>query len=164
MEQSIRQTSVKGWGVDLDAAQRPAVPMEHTPPGGTGAHWEQPEPQFSGIRVFQSIERPAMTHVYGTSAPPRGISGRMRAYAYEFGEARLARWMTLLAADRVDVIEGLVDDLQRGKIPNIFAEMGLGAEWKYNKKALVRRALVGASAVAAGAFIVSSARKIARII
>ena len=41
-------------------------------------------------------------------------------------------------ADRINVVEGLINDLKRGHIPNIFAERGMKADWKYNRKELVR--------------------------
>ncbi len=47
-----------------------------------------------------------------------------------------------MGADRIDVVEGLVEDLGRGKIPNIPAEMGARAEWKHNKKGLVTKTAV----------------------
>jgi tetrahydromethanopterin S-methyltransferase subunit B len=50
----------------------------------------------------------------------------------------------LLAADRVNVVEGIVDDLRHGYIPNIFKERGWSAEWKYNKKGFIQKAAVGA--------------------
>lgn len=121
-----------------------------------------PQAQTSSLKVFKSIERPVMTPVYGTSAPPRGLSGQMRAFAYRFSEAQLAHWMTLLAADRVDVVEGIIDDLKKGHIPNIFAEMGLGAELKYNRPALIKKALIGAGILVAGAYLLKAPRLLKR--
>ena len=43
------------------------------------------------------------------------------------------------------MVEGVADDLARGHIPNIFGEMGLKADWKYNRKALVTKMAVGAA-------------------
>lgn len=120
-------------------------------------------PQTPQLKVFKSIERPVMTPVYGTSVPPRGLSGQMRALAYRFSEGQLAHWMTLLAADRVDVIEGIIEDLKAGHVPNIFAEMGLKAELKYNRPALIRRALYGAGTVVIGLWLFRSAGLLGKV-
>jgi hypothetical protein len=39
-------------------------------------------------------------------------------------------------------VEGIVDDLKRGHIPNIFAEKGMKAELKHNPKGFAKRMLV----------------------
>jgi hypothetical protein len=90
-----------------------------------------------------------MPAVFGTAAPPSGLSGVLRRAAFEWSESRWTHWLLLLAADRINVVEGVVEDLGRSKIPNLFAEFGLGAAWKYDRPAFVRRA-AGTAAVAAG--------------
>jgi hypothetical protein len=151
MDKSINlEGKINGWGADLDPANRPGVPMERTPLFGTGAHWTEPDQQVSSVKVFKSIERPDMTAVFGTTCPPKGLSGKVRDVAYSLGEDRISRWLYLLIADRIDVLEGIGQDLARGYVPNIFAEMGWKAEWKYNRKAFVKRmAVTGAVACAA---------------
>jgi hypothetical protein len=37
------------------------------------------------------------------------------------------------------VVEGVIDDLRHGHVPNIFAEKGWKAEWKHNPKGLVTK-------------------------
>jgi hypothetical protein len=54
-----------------------------------------------------------------------------------------------MLADRVGVAEGFVEDLKQGRIPNVFAERGLGTEWEHNRSALLQRALVRGVLVAA---------------
>ncbi|MBA3511954.1 hypothetical protein [Sphingomonas sp.] len=56
--------------------------------------------------------------------------------------------MILLGADGVNMVEGLVDDLARGKVPNIPKEMGVPAEWKHNKTGLAKK--IGVAAVIGG--------------
>jgi hypothetical protein len=52
------------------------------------------------------------------------------------------------------VVEGILDDLKRGYVPNIFAEQRMKAEWKYNPKGLVKKIEAGAVlTTAAVAFI-----------
>jgi len=144
MDRSINlENQIHGWGVDLDPANRPAYPKEKVPVHGTGAHWEVPDQQVPKIKIHRSIEHTHLTPVFGTSSPPRGLSGRIRDLSYaKYSEARPMHWMLLLAADRIDVIEGLFSDLRRGYIPNIFAEKGLRAEMKYNPAGFQKRMLV----------------------
>ena len=68
---------------------------------------------------------------------------------FNFSESSYGHWLPLLLADRVQVIEGLVEDLRAGHLPNLAAEKGLGAELKYNKKSLIIRAAGGAFVLAA---------------
>lgn len=119
---------ISGWGADLDLKNRPAVPMAKKPEHGTGAHWTEPEQQVPKVHIHHSIERPGITPVFGSTVPPKGLSGLMRNFAYRYSEAQLIHWLTLLAADRVDMIEGILDDLRHGHIPNIYKEMGLKSE------------------------------------
>jgi hypothetical protein len=121
-----RREEVNGWGADLDPANRPAVPKE-APSDVTTVRGRVGERQQPLVKIHQSIEHPDLTPVFGTACPPRGLSGRMRDVAYQFGEGRLARWMTLMLADRVDVIEGLLEDARNAQIPNVVRERGLGA-------------------------------------
>jgi hypothetical protein len=46
-----------------------------------------------------------LTPVYATPIPPRGISGMIRVAAYRVPEYRPRRWMMLMLADRIDVLE-----------------------------------------------------------
>ena len=57
--------------------------------------------------------------------------------------------MIRMGADRVNMVEGLVEDLARGKVPNIPREMGVPAEWKYNKTGLIKK--IGVAALIGGA-------------
>lgn len=138
---------IQGWGADLDPAARPAVPMERTPPRFVNVHWDDIEPQRPTVKVFHSTERPGLTPVFGTAQPPSGVSGRIRAGAYRFSENDLRRWLMLLFADRVDVVEGIIDDLSRGHVPNLFQEMGGPAEWRYNRAGFIRKAFIAGAVV-----------------
>ena len=35
--------------------------------------------------------------------------------------------------DRVNVVEGIIEDISHGHVPNIPREMGLASEWRYNR-------------------------------
>jgi hypothetical protein len=43
--------------------------------------------------------------VFSTAVPVRGLSGRLRRVAYRVPDYRARRWLLLMVADRIDVIE-----------------------------------------------------------
>ena len=148
---------IQGWGADLDPKVRPAVPMERTPPRFIRPHYEQPEQQRQTVKVFHSTERPGLTPVFGTSTPPSGVSGLIRAGAFRFSENDMRHWLMLLFADRVNVVEGIIDDLARGHVPNLFTEMGGPAEWRYNRPGFVRKAFIAGAIV--GVLLYANSRR-----
>jgi hypothetical protein len=133
---------IPGWGADLARENRPAVPKERTPARLPTLHWDAPSPQEAKVKIYHSVERPGITPVFGTSTPPSGLSGKMRDVAYKYSENDIRHWLMLLGADRVNVVEGLLDDLAHGHVPNFFAEMGGPAEWKYNRQGFIKKALI----------------------
>lgn len=147
-----RHAHIVGWGADLDHADRPAYPMERTPPRLSHPVLP-PEQQHSHAEVLVSTERPRITRVYGTAQPPKGLSGWLRRQAFHHSENDLRRWLMLLLADRVNVGEGLVQDLSRGHLPNLYLEMGGRAELMHNPKGAARKAAIGIAAVALVAFV-----------
>lgn len=139
-----------GWGADLAQEDRPAVPKERRPARLEGVHWDVPEQQAQHVDVLCSLERPGITPVFGSSLPPRGASGQLRKFAFRFSENDLRHWLLLLAADRINVGEGVVSDLLSGRIPNVPAEMGIRSELKHNPRGAARKVgvVVGVLAVA----------------
>lgn len=136
-------THIKGWGIDADPKNEPTYPMKkYTGDDHKRLNWDRPPLQPVNIEVLHSTERPNITAVFGTSTPPSGLSGAIRRYAFQFSENQYMHWLPLLLADRVNVVEGIVDDLKSGHIPNIFAERGMKAELKHNPKGLAKRILV----------------------
>src|SRR5215203_2598708 len=120
---------IPGWGADLDPADRPSHPKLQYAPDSTGAHWDFPERQPEKWPRERSIEHAFLTPVFGTSCPPKGLSGVIRKYAYRrYSEARAAHWLLLIAADRVDVAESRITGLLRGRPDNIIAETGVKGE------------------------------------
>ena len=138
---------IPGWGADLDRKNRPAYPMERTPPRLDNVHWDVPEQQPVDVKVFHSTERPSITPVFGSTVPPTGLSGKIRDVAFTLSENDIRHWLLLLFADRVNVVEGLADDLKSGHIPNILGEMGIMAEVKHNPIGLAGKALVIGGAI-----------------
>ena len=149
---------IKGWGVDLDRNNRPAYPKERTPPRLDNVHWERPENQPVTVEVFHSIERPGITPVFGTTCPPSGLSGSLRRAAYRSSENDIRHWLLLLLADRINVVEGVIQDFGRGRIPNVFAEMGVRAEYKHNPKGLARKAAIATVALGMGYYLLKKRR------
>lgn len=149
---------IQGWGADLDHKNRPAYPKERTPPRLEGVHWEQPEQQPINMEVLHSTERPGLTPVFGTSVPPSGLSGAIRRAAFKYSENDMRHWLMLLFADRVNMVEGLGDDLRKGHIPNIFAEMGWKSELKYNRAGAVRKVAVATAVVGLGYYLLKRKR------
>jgi hypothetical protein len=141
---------IKGWGIDADVKNDPTYPMKHrTDEEQLGYSWERPTQQPIDIEVLHSNERPNVTAVFGTSSPPSGLSGMLRRYAFQFSENHYGHWLPLLLADRINVVEGIVDDLRQGHFPNTFAEKGGRAVWKHNKKEILVKVAV-AAAITAG--------------
>jgi hypothetical protein len=127
--QELRER-IPGWGVDLDPKDRPSVPRERLDPELSGAHWEFPERQQEKWPRERSIEHKFLTPVFGTSTPPRGLSGVMRKYAYRrFSEARAAHWLILLGADRVDAIEHHLRSLVTMRPDNPVTQTGVLSEF-----------------------------------
>ncbi|RXZ37081.1 hypothetical protein D9O50_10225 [Oxalobacteraceae bacterium CAVE-383] len=145
-----------GWGTDL-ARNRPRN-MQPEEPHPIGAQEPLAE-QVPKVEVFHSTERPGLTPLFGTSAPPSGMSGLLRRMAYKQSENDIRRWLMLLFSDRVNVVEGLGADLREGKIPNVFEEMGLRAEWQYNRAGLMRKAAATAVVFGLAAYVMGKRRR-----
>lgn len=90
---------------DIDPRERVGVPME-PPPEDRGHHdGAVPARQRPKARHFHRAGTGGLTPVFGTAQPPHGVSGALRGLAYSIPEHHAPHWMTLLLADRVDVLE-----------------------------------------------------------
>jgi hypothetical protein len=70
-----------------------------------------------------------LTPVFGTSCPPKGLSGVMRKVAYKrYSEAKAAHWLLLLAADRVDALESALASFATLRPDNPVTESGVLSE------------------------------------
>jgi hypothetical protein len=137
---------VDGWGVDLEyhANYPRELPSDVKTARGDVEYWQVPQD-----RVFLSTEHPNLTPVFGISSAPGGLSGLLRDYAYKYSEATNRHWMTLIAADRIDILENLIGDIFRGRPDNWVKEKGWTAKLKYDPGRNKRRAIVGAVALGA---------------
>ena len=132
--------AVDGWNIDDDPGNNPTYPMRDVSADvSAGLDWQRPDPQASNVEVLQSVEYLSRPAVFGTSSPPSGLSGVVRRLAFKRSESDWWHWLLLIAADRINVVEGVIEDLGNGRVPNIAAEMGLGAELKYNRPAFVAK-------------------------
>jgi hypothetical protein len=123
------RAAIPGWGVDLDPADRPAVPRLQDRPGLEGSIPEPPERQPENWPRERSMEHGMLTPVFGTSCPPKGLSGRIRRLAYaRYSEARAAHWLLLLGADRVDTLESTLGSFLSRQPDNLLAETGVRSE------------------------------------
>jgi hypothetical protein len=123
------RAKIPGWGVDLDPKDRPSFPREQ--PGiPTGAHWDFPERQEEKWPRERSVEHKFLTPVFGTSTPPKGVSGAIRKYAYKYSEGRAAHWLLLIAGDRVDAWESHLKSFGTLHPDNPITETGVLSEFK----------------------------------
>jgi len=147
---------IPGWGIDADPENDPTYPMKrYTGADHDRMNYERAPQQPLKGEVLMSNERPAMPRVFGTSSSPSGLSGALRRFAFRFSEGSAGHWLTLILADRVNVVEGIADDLAHGHIPNFFAERGWNAEWKYNKTRVVRNVAIGVAATSLVVYLLS---------
>lgn len=110
-----------------------------------GYSWQRPTQQQTDVEILHSNERPNLSAVFGTSTPPAGLSGMIRREAFNYSENSYGHWLPLMLADRIGMVEGIVEDLAHGHVPNIFGELGQKAEWKHNRANLVTKIVVGAA-------------------
>ena len=139
--------NIPGWGMDADPENEPTYPIKnYTGDDHNRINYERSEQQPQDVEILMSNERPAITRVFGTSVPPSGLSGAIRRYAFKNSEDRYRHWMPLILADRINVVEGMIDDIKQGYLPNLINERGLTMEWKYNRLGVIRKATTAAVA------------------
>lgn len=72
-------------------------------------------------------------------------------------QERVTCWMPLVIADRIGIVEALVEDISRCYVPNVFKEAGWKAQWKYDRSAVIKKVVV--MAVVTTAIILLCKRK-----
>ena len=155
--------NIEGWGMDVDPQNEPTYPMKkYDGSDHNRLHYERAPQQPEDVEILHSNERPGITRVFGTSTPPSGLSGVLRRYAFRFSEGSSGHWMTLVLADRINVVEGIIDDIAHGHIPNIWAERGWNAEWKYNRNGFIKKIAITTAVAAAAIIILTRKRKLSR--
>jgi hypothetical protein len=167
---------IPGWGVDLDPADRPAHPKLQYAPDATGSHWEFPERQPEKVPRERSIEHAFLTPVFGTAQPRKGLSGAIRTQSYaRFSEGRLAHWMLLVVADRVDAWEEHLRSFVSSRPDNPITQTGVRGEFTHHglssrrgrvdaRHHLLDPVIVAGPWVAAAGGAVLGARKLVRAV
>ncbi len=150
-------SSIVGWGVDANPQNDPTYSYRDRSADDHSGQWKRPAQQQSDVEILQSVEHKQLPAVFGTSTPPRYVSGMMRRAAFRWSESNWAHWLLLIGADRVNMFEGLVEDLARAKIPNIPKEMGIRAEWQHNKTGLAKK--IGIAALIGGGMYALAKRR-----
>jgi hypothetical protein len=155
----VDTSHIKGWGIDADPENDPTYPIKNrTNEEHKGYSWERPPQQPQEVEILKSVERPNITAVFGTSTPPAGLSGMIRRQAYKYSESSLGRWVPLILADRIGVVEGVIDDIGKGIFPNIFKETGWTGEWKYDRQRAMNRIAIAAAITACVVTIIVTRR------
>lgn len=138
---------INGWGIDADPQNEPTYPMKNwTGDDHKRSNYTRPTQQPMSVEILHSNERPTVSAVFGTVSPPSGLSGMLRRFAFKYSEESLKHWFALVMADRINVVEGIVDDFKHGTVPNILKEKGMNAAWEHNRKAVVKNVIVGVAA------------------
>jgi hypothetical protein len=147
---------IKGWNIDADPDNEPTYPMKnYTGDDHQRIHWERPSQQPVSVEILKSNEHARVPATFGTASPPSGLSGAIRRFAFNYSESSFKHWLPLVLADRVNMIEGIVDDIRDGRFPNIVKERGWTAEWKYNKKGVIKTAAMVGTAFLVALVIMS---------
>ena len=141
---------IKGWGVDADPTNEPTHPMKkYTGDDHKRLNWERPEQQPVDVEILHSNERPSVSAVFGNTFPPSGLSGAVRRMAFKYSEGKIEHWLALLLADRINVVEGVIDDIVHGHVPNFYGEKGWKSDFKYNKKGFAQKVFLRVAIVSA---------------
>jgi len=91
------------WGVDLDPARRPGVPMMQPVPRPLPNTRFPPErqPGVPASPLHGRSNKP-MPPVFGTAVPLHGLSGVIRKLAYQYPDHYPRHWLLKMLGDRVD--------------------------------------------------------------
>lgn len=147
----VDKSTISGWGVDADPRNDPTYPIrDQSKDHGLTRAWDRPPVQQPSVEILQSIEHIRQPAVVGTSVPPSGLSGALRRVAFRWSESNWMHWLLLMGADRINVVEGVAQDLASARVPNIPAEMGIRAELAYNKRGFAKKLTVAGVGTAIG--------------
>lgn len=150
---------IPGWGIDADPKNDPTYPMKRRNNGEHhGYAWQRPAQQPAVVEILHSNERDKLSATFGTAAPPAGLSGKLRRFAFRYSESNPWHWVALILADRINMVEGVASDLGHGRLPNLAKERGWQAAWKHDRPRFVGRMLI-TTAVAALAIAYARRRR-----
>jgi hypothetical protein len=139
----INPTTIPGWGMDADPKDQPNYPIKkYTGDDHDRKNWQRPTLQPVTVKIFMSTERPYLSAIFGTEVPPSGLSGAIRRFGFRYSENMYRHWLSLLLADRIDVIENFFGDIFHGRIPRLAKERGWKAIGRYRPTLLMRKILI----------------------
>ena len=75
---AIDTSKIVGWGVDADPDNDPTYPYRERSSDDHSGQWRRPARQEPEVELLHSIEHKQTPAVFGTSSPPKWISGWMR--------------------------------------------------------------------------------------
>lgn len=134
-----------GHEAEANARDWPAYPMrKESGDEHKGMSWQRPSQQEATVEILHSNERPNLSAVFGTALPPNGLSGLFRRWAFRFSESNGAHWVILILADRINVVEGLLEDFGKGHVPNVPYEMGMKSDIRHNPRGFALKAALAA--------------------
>ena len=110
------------WGVDRDLSRRPGVPMMRAPQLWPNARLdiEPMDPARSAAFKHGRPNKP-WPPVFGTTCPPKGLSGVVRKWASSFPDHKPQHWLLKLLGDRVDSAEHTLRKLAPLAVPAVAA-------------------------------------------
>ena len=101
--QSLQPVSRPGyWGVDLDLASRPGVPMERAPQPWPNTRFPPEHQAGEPSSPMHGRSNKSLPPVFGTAVPLRGLAGLIKKLAYRSPDHRTRHWLLMLLGDRVD--------------------------------------------------------------
>src|SRR3712207_1345409 len=95
----VDTSSIIGWGVDADPQNDPTYSYRDRSCDDHSGEWTRPPLQEPDVELLQSVEHKQLPAVFGTSSPPKWISGMMRRAAFRWSESNWAHWLLLMGAD-----------------------------------------------------------------
>lgn len=107
----MNHSDIPGHGYDASPTRRPGVPMER-PPEDLSDLPSHVECQVSEVTILRHPGQRVLPPVYGSAQPPKALSGLLRRWAYRQPTHEAKHWLTLMAADRIDVLEHRLSGLR----------------------------------------------------
>jgi len=133
------------WGVDRELSRRPGVPMMRPPEPWPNARLDI-EPMDPALSAVFKHGRPnkEWPPVFGTTCPPKGLSGLIRKWAASYPDHKPQHWLLKLLGDRVDSAEHRLKKLAPVALPLAAAGL-LGSMYLRDGRGRTRRERVLAS-------------------
>jgi hypothetical protein len=103
--QRVKHADEPARGIDGKPEDRPGVPMEREVRREPHVSWAEPERMKPVRGVTKRAELDRLPPVFSPELKPHGLNGLLRRYAYTVPEHKARKWLTLMLADRLAVLE-----------------------------------------------------------